>query len=249
MLYNADTKPILKPTVWQPWKGKRSMKISVLVPAYNEALVIGATLAHVRDVLAPHELLVGNSVSTDATADIARAFAQVITRQMSRGAILNELAALATGDVLLFLHADTLIPPDTASAIRAVLKNPNVVGGAFRLRLDDHGRGARLVARSVNLRTALLNTFFGDQAMFVRREVFARSGGFQDWSLMEDLEILRRLRQQGRLQVLDAEVVTSARRHRSKGWIKTISTIWGICLLNRCGVPAQVLVRLYKPQR
>lgn len=225
------------------------MKISVLVPAYNEALVIGTTLAHVRNVLAPHELLVGNSASTDATADIARPYAQVITRQMSRGAILNQLASVATGDVLLFLHADTIIPQETGAAIEAALENPGVVGGAFRLRLDDPGRLARLIARSVNLRTTLLNTFFGDQALFVRREAFAHSGGFQDWSLMEDLEILRRLRRQGHLQVLAAEVVTSARRHRSKGWVKTIGTVWGICLLNRCGVPAHMLVRLYKPQR
>jgi rSAM/selenodomain-associated transferase 2 len=225
------------------------MKISVLMPAYNEASVIGATLAHVCNVLDPHELLVGNSSSRDATADIATAYAQVITRHTSRGAMLNELASLATGDVLLFVHADTLISPDTGSAITSALADPAVVGGAFRLRLDDPSRFARLVARSVNLRTSLLNTFFGDQAMFVRREVFVRSGGFQDWSLMEDLEILRRLRRQGRLQVLDAEVVTSARRHRNAGWIRTITTIWGICLLYRCGVPAQVLVRLYKPQR
>src|SRR4051795_9051610 len=112
------------------------VKISVLVPAYNEASVIGATLEHVRAVLDPHELLVGNSASTDSTAEVASAYAQIVTCKMSRGAILNHLASLATGDVLLFLHADTLVPPDAAAAIATALERPGVVGGAFRLSLD-----------------------------------------------------------------------------------------------------------------
>jgi rSAM/selenodomain-associated transferase 2 len=226
-----------------------NVRISVLVPAFNEEAVIGATLAHARTTLDPHEIVVGDACSTDKTAAIAGAYARVLTRKMSRGAILNDAASTATGDVVLFLHADTLLPPDAASRIATALRDPRVVGGAFRLRLDDPAWAARLISHSVNLRTSLLQTFFGDQAMFVRRDVFLRCGGFQDWSVMEDLEILSRLRPYGHLQLLDAEVITSARRHRNNGWLKTITTIWGICLLNRFGVPGQVLVRLYKPQR
>lgn len=226
-----------------------NVRISVLVPAFNEEAVIGATLAHARITLDPHEVVVGDACSRDRTAAIAGAYAHVVTRNMTRGAILNQVASTATGDVLLFLHADTILPPDAALAIAAAFRDPHVVGGAFRLRLDDPTWVARLISVSVNLRTSLLKTFFGDQAMFVRRDVFLSCGGFQDWSVMEDLEILSRLRQYGRLQLLDAEVITSARRHRRNGWLKTITTIWGICLLHRCGVPGQLLVRLYKPQR
>ena len=93
---------------------------------------------------------------------------------MTLGASLNELPSLATGDVLLFIHADTLGPPSAASAIWSALEEPSVVGGAFRLRRDDPGQVTCLVAQSVNLRTTLLNTFSGDQAMFVQHEVFAR---------------------------------------------------------------------------
>jgi hypothetical protein len=85
--------------------------------------------------------------------------------------------------------------------------------------------------------------------MFVRHDVFARSGGFQDWSVMEDLEILVRLRRYGRFKLLDAAVVTSARRHRRTGWLRTITIIWMMSFLNRLGIPGQVMIRLYKPQR
>jgi rSAM/selenodomain-associated transferase 2 len=227
------------------------MKLSVIVPAYNEESMIGDTLACVRAAVAPHELFVVNHYSTDGTAEIAARYAYVLTpsETMTRGAALNYAASVATGDVLLFLHADTRLPIDAATSIQAALDNPRVIGGAFQLRLDDPGWAARLISRSVNLRSSLLHIFFGDQAMFVRHEVFARVGGYQDWSVMEDLEILGRLQRFGQLKILDTEVVTSARRHRSNGWLKTIATIWMMSLLTRLGVPGQVMIRLYKPHR
>jgi GT2 family glycosyltransferase len=151
--------------------------------------------------------------------------------------------------VLLFLHADTLLPADATALIEAALQDPQVVGGAFRLRLDDPSWLARLVSRAVNARSALLGTFFGDQALFVRSEVFGDVGGYRDWSVMEDLEILSRLRRHGRLVLLNAHAITSARRHRGNGWIKTLATVWAICLLFRLGVPSQAMLRLYQPQR
>jgi uncharacterized protein len=225
------------------------VRVSVIVPALNEERVIAATLAHTRDTLAPHELLVADTGSTDATARIAAGYARVLALPGARGASLNTAASIATGDVLLFLHADTLLPAATAAGIERALRDPGVIGGAFRLCLDDRRMVARLVSLSVNLRSAMLHTFFGDQALFVRRDIFARAGGYRAWSVMEDLEILARLRRFGRLTLVDAAVVTSARRHRRNGWIRTITTIWLISLLFRLGVPGQTLIRLYKPQR
>jgi rSAM/selenodomain-associated transferase 2 len=225
------------------------MRLSVVVPAHNEEATIGQTLAHTRERVQPDELLVANVCSTDGTGEIASRYARVITLESTRGAALNQVAAMATGEVLLFLHADTLLPSEAAALINTALANPRVVGGAFRLRLDDTGRLAGLVSRTVNLRSALLGTYFGDQGLFVRSDVFARVGGYRDWSVMEDLEILSRLRRQGQLALLNAEVVTSARRHRGGGWVKTLVTIWAICLLFRLGVPSQAMLRLYKPRR
>lgn len=222
--------------------------ISVIVPAYNEAAVIAATLARAQEVLAPHELLVVDA-GDDGTAAIACRFARVLRSQAPRGAALNQAAARASGDVLLFLHADTLLPDGAAAAMAAALADPGVVAGAFELRLDDPGPAARLVALGVNLRSRLLTSFYGDQAMFVRRATFLDVGGFRDWSVMEDLEILGRLRRRGKLVVVGPAVTTSARRHRQQGWLRTITQIWLISLLFRLGVPAGRLARLYRPRR
>lgn len=225
------------------------MRLSVIIPAHNEEATLGQTLTHTCQSVQPHDLFVANVSSTDRTGEIARGYAKVLTLQSTRGAALNEAAAMATGDVLLFLHADTLLPTGAAALIDEALKDATVVGGAFRLRLDDPSLLARLVSRGVNVRSALLGTFFGDQGLFVRREVFAQVGGYRDWSVMEDLEILSRLRRRGRLALLKADVVTSARRHRRGGWLKTLATVWAICLLFRLGVPSQAMLRLYQPQR
>jgi rSAM/selenodomain-associated transferase 2 len=225
------------------------MRLSVIIPAHNEEAILGQTLTHTCQRVQPHELFVANVSSSDRTGDIARRYARVLTLESTRGAALNEAASLATGDVLLFLHADTLLPSGAATLIEEALADASVVGGAFRLRLDDPGWVARLVSRGVNVRSALLGTFFGDQGLFVRRDVFAQVGGYRDWSVMEDLEILSRLRRHGRLTLLKADVVTSARRHRHGGWVKTLATVWAICLLFRLGVPSQAMLRLYQPRR
>ena len=225
------------------------VRLSVIVPTLNEEAVIAETLRRAIASLAPHEIIVADGCSSDGTVQRARPYANVLEMTLSRGAALNYAATIATGDVLIFLHADTVLPIGAAHAIAGALEHPDVIGGAFRLRLDHPGRFAALVSWSVNFRSRLLNSFFGDQAMFVRSEIFARSGGFKDWSVMEDLEILARLRPCGRLALLDEVVVTSARRHEKAGWLVTLATIWSLTLLNRLGVPGRVLRRWYKPRR
>jgi rSAM/selenodomain-associated transferase 2 len=228
---------------------RSGVRISVIIPTLNEERGIGATLAYTLETLGPYELFVVDNQSTDATAAIAARSARVLNGAATRGGGLNAAAELATGDVLLFLHADTLLPPNAGGVIEKTLQNSTVIGGAFRLCLDDPRPIAKVVALSVNLRSAWLNTFFGDQAMFVRREVFLQAGGYREWSVMEDLEIIARLRRRGRLTLVDAAVVTSARRHRRNGWVRTIATIWLISLLFRLGVPGQAMIRLYRPRR
>ncbi|MEO6528723.1 MAG: TIGR04283 family arsenosugar biosynthesis glycosyltransferase [Gemmatimonadaceae bacterium] len=225
------------------------MTLSVIVPTFNEEAIIVATLRHCHATLSPHELIVADGASTDRTVERARAYATVIASEASRGAGLNAAAAIATGDVLLFLHADTTVPSGAADAISAAMVASDVIGGAFRLRFDHPGRLASFVARSVNVRSVLLNTFFGDQALFVRRDVFARAGGFSDWSVMDDIEILRRLRPHGRLVLLDLSVVTSARRHENRGWLRTLVTVWVVTVLHRMGMSGRALRRLYGAER
>ncbi len=225
------------------------MKLSVIVPTFNEEAIIAETLERALSTLAPHELIVADGCSADRTAERARPYAHVLALPVTRGAALNAAASMATGDVLLFLHADTIPPEGAAAVIAKALDRSGVIGGAFRLRLDHPGWLAALVGYNVNLRSSLLNTFFGDQAMFVRRDVFTLAGGFKDWSVMEDLEILARLRHRGRLVLLDLEVLTSARRHEKRGWWRTLGMIWGMTLLHRLGVPGHAMRRWYTPQR
>ena len=225
------------------------MKLSVIVPTFNEEAVIAETLRRVVVALAPYELIVADGCSADDTVERARPYATVLALPGTRGAALNRAAAIATGDVLLFLHADTILPMGAAAAIAGALQDAGVIGGAFRLRFDHPGRLAAILAYNVNIRSSLTNIFFGDQALFVRRDVFVRAGGFKDWSVMEDMEILARLRPHGRLALLDEEVVTSTRRHRRNGWVKTISIIWLMTLLHSLGVSGHAMIRWYKPQR
>ena len=225
------------------------MKLSVIVPTFNEEAVIAETLRRVVVTLAPYELIVADGCSADDTAAHARPYATVLAHPGSRGAALNGAATIATGDVLLFLHADTTLPMGATAAIAGALQDAAVIGGAFRLRFDHPGRLAALLAYNVNVRSSLTNIFFGDQALFVRRDVFVHAGGFKDWSVMEDMEILARLRSHGRLVLLDEAVITSTRRHRKNGWVRTIATIWIMTLLHSLGVSGRTMTQWYKPQR
>ncbi len=223
--------------------------ISVLVPTLNEEAWLAATLARVTSEFAPFEIIVADSGSTDQTVARAQQWARVVILPGSRGAALNEAARIATGDILLVLHADSRLPLGAREMMADALRDKAVIAGAFRLRLDAPGLLPRLISASVNLRSRFLQAYFGDQALFVRREAFLRIGGYRPWSVMEDLEIIGRLRSQGRVVLLDGVVTTSARRHRSSGWVRTIFLVWLLSALNRLGVPPRVLYRLYAPRR
>jgi rSAM/selenodomain-associated transferase 2 len=226
------------------------MRVSVLIPAVNESDRIGSVLRQTAAAFPGHEIIVvaaGDAVATVAAA--ATRGVAVVRSNATRGASLNEAARTASGDVLLFVHADTLLPSNAAAVITDTLANQTVVGGAFRLRFDDDSRMARVIETWVLARSLAFNVFLGDQTLFVRREVFLSAGGFRDWSLMEDLEILGRLRRFGRLRLVRASVVTSARRHVNRGWIRTTGLVWIVTCLYCCGVPTRVLTQWYRRGR
>jgi rSAM/selenodomain-associated transferase 2 len=223
--------------------------ISILIPALNEADRIAGILQRAAEALPGQEIIVIDGGSSDATASAAAEHAVVLHSTASRGASLNEAAEIARGDVLLFLHADTLLPHDAQAEIDDVLAGSCIVGGAFRLAFDDDSTMARAIAAWVNARSLMFNVFLGDQALFVRRDVFLRAGGFRDWSLMEDLEILRRLRRFGPLLMTRKAVVTSARRHVRRGWVRTTATVWLVTWLYFFGVPTKMLTTFYRRAR
>jgi rSAM/selenodomain-associated transferase 2 len=158
---------------------------------------------------------------------------------------MNAGAATAEGDALAFVHADTLVPPTFARDIAVALADPAVVGGRFDLRLDDDAPMLRLIGWLISVRSRLSRTGTGDQAIFVRREVFERLGGYRDIALCEDLDLARRLKRAGRVACLRSQVTASARQWRERGVLATTARMWFIRIAFLLGVSPSRLAHLY----
>lgn len=190
--------------------------ISVVIPALNEAANLPATLVRVRAALAGAEIIVADGGSGDATVAIARAHgALTVTTPGGRGVQLSAGASAARGDLLLFLHADTLLPPNAGAILAAWFARAEVRIGCFRLAFDDGGAFLRACAWCSRIDSVF--TRFGDQGIAVRREFYAELGGFPAWPLFEDVDLLRRARRVTRVWSFPACVTTSARRFRAHG--------------------------------
>lgn len=195
-------------------------RITVIIPALNEAATIDAAIRSARDEAA--ELIVADGGSSDDTATIAATLgARVVRAPAGRGAQLAAGAAVATCDVLLFLHADTRLPAGWSRLVGAVLARPGVAGCAFRLSIDVPGRFLRTIERAVAWRSRVLQLPYGDQAIAVRRETYERVGGIRPLAVMEDFDFVRRLKRCGRIVLLDAAAITSGRRWRQRGAVRT----------------------------
>lgn len=198
-------------------------RLSVIIPTWNEERTLGLTLARIRPE-AVWEVIVVDGGSDDATRTVAQAHgARWLESARGRGCQMNRGAAGATGNVLLFLHADTLVPIDFHKHIAEVLARPGVSAGAFRLGIDAPGRSLRMIERVVNYRSRFLQMPYGDQAIFLTAEMFHRVGGFCDWPILEDHALVRQLKQMGRVDIASSSVLTSARRWADCGvWRTTL---------------------------
>ena len=220
-------------------------RISVIVPTLNERACLAATLSALT--LAPgDELIVVDAGSTDGTPDIARRFtSQVCQGPRGRARQMNHGTRHARGDVLLFLHADTLLPADGLDAVRRALQQPGTVGGAFRLIITPPTPALRLVAWGTNLRSRFGGLPYGDQALFVSRRVFEDLGGYDDVPFMEDVRLVQALRRRGRLTILPQAVATSGRRWQQDGVLFTTVRNIALMTLYFCGVQPATLKRWY----
>ncbi len=229
--------------------------ISVVVPALNEADGIAACLASVAGQDGPWDVVVADGGSSDGTAEAARQAmpeAQVISAQRGRARQMNAGAEAATGDVLLFLHADTRLPDGALADIRAALADPAVVGGCFRTRFasepkNEFGRLGQALMRAWQARLWMRwhRLAFGDRGLFVRRDMFDAVGGFPDQPLFEDLDLVGTLRQRGGFAFLDASVETSARRFARHGALRQQLRNLALWLGWNAGVPPARLKRFY----
>ena len=198
-------------------KGSLPRPISVIIPALNEAERIGATLRSLNGTGAA-EIIVVDGGSRDATVQIAEAHgAHVVRGPANRGKQQNLGAAQASGEILLFLHADTTLPADFAAQACSTLAQPGTIAGAFKFRLDAGGCQLGLVQQMVAIRCKLFGLPYGDQALFMRREAFEQAGRFADLPVMEDFDLVRRLKRLGKIQIAARASVTSARQWRKHG--------------------------------
>ena len=223
--------------------------ISVIIPTLNEEAVLTATLERARQP-GVREIIVVDGGSTDATRAIAVSLADlVLSAPCGRATQMNAGAARAGGDILLFLHADTWLPSGFAGAVTAACASPAVIGGRFDVQLEPSSPLLWLTGELINLRSRLSRIATGDQAIFVRRAVFERLGGYANMPLMEDIDLTRRMKRAGRVACLRERVTTSARRWQKNGVVKTILLMWTLRALYACGVSPQRLRQVYANTR
>ncbi len=231
--------------VWERAR-QRASTLAVIIPTLNEAETLKTTLPAVLEGQ-PDEVIVVDGGSVDGTIEVARKLGvKVVQSSLGRGCQLNAGAKIAAAAQLLFLHADTLPPPGYREVVGQTLARPDVAAGAFAFAIREKMRQRRTVERLVAARCRWLGNPFGDQGLFVRRDLFEALGGFVDWPLLEDVEIQRRLKRHGLLAITREAAATSGRRWQARGvW----STLWlnqRIMLGYYLGVSVERLARLYR---
>ncbi|WP_310387359.1 TIGR04283 family arsenosugar biosynthesis glycosyltransferase [Roseateles sp.] len=221
--------------------------LSIVIPALNEAAGIAASLQALQTLRGRGvELILVDGGSADDTVERARPWADiVITAARGRALQMNAGAARSQGEVLLFLHADTELPPAADQLILSAIE-AGASWGRFDVHISGAARLLRVVALMMNWRSRLSGIATGDQAMFVRREVFERLGGFPAQPLMEDVELSKRLGRLARPACLRAKVRTSGRRWESRGLWRTIWLMWSLRWRYWRGEPAESLARAYR---
>lgn len=225
------------------------MKLSIVIPALNESAVIQQTLNDLQHLrLRGHELILADGGSDDETLSLAVGLVdQIVSAPRGRSGQMNAGAELATGDVLLFLHADTSLPERAASLIAQCL---SVEGwGRFDVRLTGRHCLFRIIERLISWRSRITGIVSGDQGMFISTSLFKRLGGYAPIPIMEDLELSRRLVKMQRPHSLRACVMTDSRRWEQNGIIATVLQMWRLRLQYYTGTAPDRLVKAYRLNR
>lgn len=219
------------------------MRVSVIIPALNEEATIANAIDSARSA-GVSEIIVADGGSSDATVSIARGRGvRVLEGERMRARQLNRGAKAATGDALIFLHADTILPNGAPEAVRVSLECGTIFGG-FRIEFLEPGLG--FVAWLINTRTALTRAPWGDQAQYMRRDTFLRLGGFREIPIMEDYDLAARMKEEGPTTLLPFTVITSGRRFLEKGLIRTAAMNWTIIAAWHLGVEPERLAKWYR---
>jgi rSAM/selenodomain-associated transferase 2 len=221
--------------------------LSIIIPTLNEAERLQELFLHLQAVCPGAEVIVVDGGSWDGSRELVRQFPwmRLLSTEPRRAKQMNAGAGVAQGDILLLLHADTRLPTGAHAAVADAVADPAIVGGRFDVKFNNPRLIFRAIAALMNFRSRVTGIFTGDQAIFVKREVFAALGGYPDIPLMEDVELTRRLNRRGRLACLRLRVTTSARKWEQEGVLRTVLLMWTLRLLFFLNVGPERLHRWY----
>ena len=223
------------------------MKISIIIPTLNESLLLQRLLCGLNKIIDSQvEIIVVDGGSNDNTLEIASKYAhQVFVTEQGRATQMNYGAAFAKGEVLFFLHADSMLTTNAFQKLKEIVKESVYVGGAFRLQIDSNKLLLSIISQVVNLRSRFFHLVYGDQGIFVRKKNFLEIGKFLITPLMEDVEFYGRLRASGKTVILNEKILTSARRWEKEGILYATFRNWLLLIMYYMGIPAKQLEKLY----
>jgi len=223
-------------------------RVAVVIPVLNELAQLPRLLDRCREWMADEVILVDGG-STDGSLELLqKSGVRWLATRRGRATQMNTGASQLNSDIILFLHVDTTISSSNILAIGKAMQEPEIVGGRFDVRLSGANPAFRIIEFFINWRSRITRISTGDQAIFVRRTVFDRLGGFPDQPLMEDVEFSKRLKHAGRIKCLREKVVTSSRRWERDGILRTVILMWWLRLCYRLGADPARLKRSYADQ-
>ena len=225
-------------------------RFSIVIPVINESATINTTLEQLiaLEADAPFEVIVVDGDTEGKTIGaINNKNVKTMIAEKGRATQMNRGAVMAGGDIIIFLHADTRLPPDALALIKKALTDPDCMGGAFDLSIDSVRPVYQLISKISSYRSRLTRIPYGDQALFFRREEFLSIGGFADIPLMEDVEIMRRIKnRRGKIKIINQPVKTSPRRWEKEGILRCTLRNWLLIILYISGISPERLARFYK---
>jgi len=227
-------------------------RFSIIIPVLHEQAVITATIANLGELLCREDsdgeiIVVDGDAEGNTIETLAGTGVKTTVGIKGRGNQMNRGAALAEGDILLFLHADTRLPPGAFGLMETALQNTGCRAGAFDLAIASDRPVFRMIAGIASIRSRLTRIPYGDQGFFFHRDCFQELGGFATIPIMEDVEIMRRLKSRGEeIAIIPHPVMTSARRWEREGIIRCTLRNWALIILYICGVQPERLARCYR---
>ena len=223
--------------------------ISIIIPIYNEEKIILENSARFRVLSHRAELIFVDGKSSDRSFEISRNLGEVLSSEKGRAIQMNSGASVAQGDILLFLHADNAILPEVLNSIERVIKERGFIGGCLTQKIDKQGFIFRLIEGQGNFRARRRKIFYGDQGIFVRKDIFSKIGGFPEVPIMEDVIFTKKLRKLGNTAVLPDEILASPRRWEKRGIVRTILLYNLIIILFWLRFPLEKIKKLYDDLR